>query len=200
MRVLELDGLAVEAGREILEDQGISGTAGQWADFVSRYSGNPLVLKLVGQTVGSLFGGDLAAFLAQPETTFGGVREVLESQFERLSPLELDVMYWLCTERQSTPAEALASASVATDDDVAIIDALEGLRSRSLIERDAAGFLLQNVVMEYVTRRIVREVTDAVVGCDVAPLDSHPLMMASAPDYVCGPVRNACCWRPLSGG
>ena len=184
VRVLELGGLTVEAGREILEDRGISGTAAQWTDFVTRYSGNPLVLKLVGQTVGSLFEGNLAAFLAQPETTFGGVREVLDSQFERLSPAELDVMSWLCVQRRSTAAEVLREASVVTDDGVAMVDALEGLRSRSLIERDSAGFLLQNVVMEYVTRRIVGETTEAVLSGDVGPLDSHPLMMASAPDYV----------------
>lgn len=56
--------------------------------LVELYQGNPLALKIVRQTIIELFGGELAPFLAQGQVVFGGVRELLEEQFARLSKLE----------------------------------------------------------------------------------------------------------------
>ena len=40
---------------------------------------------------------------------FGGVRDLLAQQFERLSALEQDLMYWLAVEREAVGPQQLAA-------------------------------------------------------------------------------------------
>jgi hypothetical protein len=49
--------------------------------------GNPLALRIVGETIQQVFAGDIERFVEQAESigAFGGVRRLLEAQFERLS-------------------------------------------------------------------------------------------------------------------
>ena len=53
--------------------------------MIEWYGSNPLALKIVAQTIVELFGGEIAPFLEQGEVVFGGVRELLAEQFDRLS-------------------------------------------------------------------------------------------------------------------
>jgi len=50
---------------------------------VERYSGNPLVLKLVAQTIQELFAGNVGAFLRNETPIFDDIRDVLDQQFAR---------------------------------------------------------------------------------------------------------------------
>ena len=59
-----------------------------WEALVAHYGGNPLALRVVGETIGLVFGGDIATFLAQGAHVFGGIRQLLDEQVGRLSSLE----------------------------------------------------------------------------------------------------------------
>ena len=92
VRTLRLDGLDERAGQAMLFDRAVTGS---WSDsdaLVHRYSGNPLALKLVAQTIQELFGGDMAAFLATEAVIFDDIGAVLDQQFARLSSLEQTVL------------------------------------------------------------------------------------------------------------
>ncbi len=52
--------------------------------LVGRYSGNPLALKLVADTVRDLFGADVNAFLSGETPVFDDIRSVLDDQYDRL--------------------------------------------------------------------------------------------------------------------
>ena len=70
----------------------------------------------------------------------------------------------------------------------AVLEALEALRRRSLVERaetpGPAAFTLQSVVLEYVTDRLVDEVSDEVTRGRPVLLVDQPLVRAQAKDYV----------------
>ena len=93
-------------------------------------TGNPLALKLASTSIGELFGGDIAAYLADldfgPGALFGEVRNLLDGQVQRLSALEHDVLRWFAIEREpisfSESARASPPASVAETS--ASVDAL----------------------------------------------------------------------------
>ena len=74
VRMLRLEGVDVEAGRTLLSSKKLVGDAGAWRTLVERYSGNPLALRVVGETIGVVFAGDVAAFLKQDVAVFGGIR------------------------------------------------------------------------------------------------------------------------------
>ncbi len=49
---------------------------------------DPLALKIVGEMVADLFGGEIGLFLAQDMVVFGSIVGLLDEQFARLSALE----------------------------------------------------------------------------------------------------------------
>src|SRR5207244_12043985 len=105
------------------------------ARLIEQYGGNPLALKIVAQTIVDLFGGEIAAFLEQGEVIFGGVRELLAEQFDRLSATEQTVLLWLAILREPVGIAELLSVLGAPLPRVQVLEAVEALRRRSLIER-----------------------------------------------------------------
>ena len=138
------------------------GSDQSWLTLIDRYSGNPLALKLVAETIREIFSGDIAAFLAEETAIFGGIRELLAQQFERLSPLEQSLMYWLAVEREAVGPQQLSDNLIRPIAKRALLEALRALRGRSLLENSAAGFTQQNVVMEYMTERLVEAVCQEI--------------------------------------
>ena len=106
-----------------------------WEALMAHYGGNPLALSVVGETIGAVFGGDIAAFLAQDAAVFGGIRQLLDGQVERLSTLERTIGTWLAVEREPVGfAELVADLGpgVARGE---VVEAVEALLRRSLLER-----------------------------------------------------------------
>ncbi len=67
-----------------------------------------------------------------------------------------------------------------------LLEAIDGLRQRSLIERGqhSGSFTLQPVVLEYVTTRLVAEVSGEIAQGGLARLIQHGLSQAHTRDYV----------------
>ena len=158
VRSLHLTGLDTEAGYQLLVERGVTGSPQQDADLVHRYSGNPLALKLVAETVNSIYFGDVAEFLADDTIVFDDFRTVLDQQFARLSSLEQEILFWLAVNRAPMTLARLRDHLLQAPQRH-LIEAMRSLQRRSLLERDVAGFELQNVVTEYLTDRIVEQIS-----------------------------------------
>jgi DNA-binding SARP family transcriptional activator len=148
---LRLMGLVADSGQELLQACGLSGPQEKMADLAARYSGNPLALELIARTVQELFNGDIAAFLRTGTPIFDDLRDLLDQQFARLSALEREILTWLATECRRTSIETLMThfARLSTGRD--LLEALNSLQRRSLLEKSPAGFALQNLVKAYIT-------------------------------------------------
>jgi hypothetical protein len=107
IRFHQLAGLADSAGLAILQRQGLSGPAPVLEGLVEHYSGHPLALKLIAQTIQELFAGDIEAFLQEEAVIFDDIRDVLDQQFARLSALEQDIMVWLAIELEAVSPQLL---------------------------------------------------------------------------------------------
>ena len=152
VRSLRLAGVDEQAAQELLADKELSGTPSAWQRLVTSYAGNPLALKIVAQAVSDLFGGDLDRFLREGELIFNGVRPVLRQQVGRLSPLEHLLLTWLAVLREWTTLDTLVQVTHPRVLRSHMLEALEALSRRSLLERgQQASFGLQSVVMEYLT-------------------------------------------------
>ncbi|MEH2297862.1 MAG: NB-ARC domain-containing protein [Nostoc sp.] len=184
VRTLPLVGLGEIEGQEILQDKGLFGLQQEWGKLVEKYSGNPLALKLVSEPIRELFGGDIAAFLAEGEIIFGDTRNLLDQQFERLSEIEKEIIYWLAIKRELVSLEELLNDIVHPLPKREVLEALESLRRRSLIEQRTALFTLQSVVMEYMTDRLVEQVGHEITSGEIRLFISHALMEATAKDYI----------------
>lgn len=83
VRALRLAGLDAEAGAQVLAEKDVVGSLQDRVRLVEMYRGNPLALKIAGQTIRELFGGEVVPFLKQGEIVFGGVRELLREQLRK---------------------------------------------------------------------------------------------------------------------
>ncbi|MFN8491603.1 MAG: BTAD domain-containing putative transcriptional regulator [Caldilineaceae bacterium] len=164
LRVLPLAGLDEQAGRALLQSNGLDASVQEAAHLVESYSGNPLALQIVAGAIADFFGGDVAAFTQEAGGLFDGIRLVLDQQFARLSPLEREILVWLAIEREAVTVQTLRSnfvQPVATRD---LIEALHALQNRSLLEKRGDGLTLQNVIIEYTTDYLVEQVCREMVG------------------------------------
>src|SRR5207245_8287919 len=133
-----------------------------------------------------LFGGAIGQFLAQDTLVFGSITELLDEQWARLSPLEQTVLSWLAIMREPVTLEDLLSMLVSRLSRGQVLEAVDGLRRRSLIERGqrAGSFTLQSVVLEYVTTRLVTTASQEIQQGKLLRLLEHGLERAQAKEYV----------------
>lgn len=186
VRCLKLTGMQRESSQQILKDKELFGTAAEWDSFIDHYAGNPLALKMAGAIVRDLSAGDLAAFLRQGPVTPLTLQQVLDQQFQRLSDLERDLLYWLAIERDQVSLEQLSADFIGDVSTRKLLRAIQSLRRRSLIERGkhAAVFTLQPVVMEYVSERLIEEVGEDIIAGNLERLSRYTLLKAQSNDYI----------------
>lgn len=195
-RSMRLGGLNASAGQALLTARGLPGNDTQGATLVASYSGNPLALKVVAQTVQDLFGGDIAAFLSTEAAIFDDIRTVLDQQFNALSSLEQELLVWLAVEREPVSLQTLRANLLQPRPPHALMEALRALERRSLLEpagsaenRPGEGgpgvrFMLQNVILEYVTEHLIEQICHEIEEGRPTRLHSHALLKAQAPEYV----------------
>ncbi|NJR61689.1 MAG: hypothetical protein HC769_24345, partial [Cyanobacteria bacterium CRU_2_1] len=184
VRAFSLGGLKDFEGWEIFREKGIiPESEGEWRELVALYAGNPLALKIVSATIQDLF-GSVSEFLRQGTRVFGGISKLLEEQFERLSTLEKDIMYWLAINREPVSLKTLREDVILIGSQPKLLEVLESLGRRSLVETDKALFSLQPVVMEYITEQFVEQICNEIRTEEINLLNSHALIKAQSKDYV----------------
>jgi hypothetical protein len=166
VRSLHLTGLQETEAREIFKEKSLF-EWGKWGELIQLYRGNPLALKIVATTIQELFGGHVDEFLKQDTIVFGDIRDILDEQFERLSALEMEILYWLAIECKPISLSKLPAIILSPVSPSELIEALESLRRRSLIERSTTGVtallvLQQPVITEYVTNQFIKQVSEEI--------------------------------------
>jgi WD40 repeat protein len=203
VRSLQLRGLNPTEGRQLFQQKGqFAGTERDWQVLIEHYGGNPLALKMVASGTQELFNGKIASVLEYVEqgiSIFEDISDLLESQFNRLSLVQEEVMYWLAINREPVSLAELAQDIVTSASGRQLPLAMKSLLRRSLVEKSGEDFFLQPVVMEYTTQRLVERVCQEIrewgighrasgVGLEnqsSTPLfQSHALMKATAKDYI----------------
>ena len=150
IRTLQLKGLDIAAGREILRDCGLEEIDNSEA-LIHRYEGNPLWLKSVANLIEEL--GISVSELLIDDTILlpEDLKDVLQQQFDRTSELEKQVMSLLATENQPVNlAKLLEKAQISSSD---LLNALQSLSRRCLIEKEGSLYTLQPVLRQYIKTR-----------------------------------------------
>src|SRR2546430_16907679 len=88
--------------------------------------------------------------------------------------------------REPVTVEELLAVLVAPLPRVQVLEAVDGLRRRSLIERGQrlGSFTLQSVVLEYVTTHLVAQTSEEIEQGRLSLLIQYGLCQAQAKDYV----------------
>ncbi|MBD1810345.1 NB-ARC domain-containing protein [Microcoleus vaginatus DQ-U2] len=164
VRSLQLFGVSPPVCQKILADKGLKATLLQCQNLVNHFGGNPLAIKLAATTIKTIFSGDIDAFLAQGNTVFSDLWDLLDRQFDRLSPLQQQIMYGIAiNQERATPANLKAEISPQVSGRQ-LMEALESLAERALIfdERSlnytaSTSLMLQPAIAEYVRERLLEK-------------------------------------------
>ncbi len=183
-RSLRLDGLSPAQGRGILHEKGLQGTEHDWEELIHHYGGNPLALRLVAQMIYEVFDGQISAFLTEGERFFRDVREVLEQQMQRLSAREEELLYWLAIVREAIALSNLQEHLITPLSKGELQEVVRSLRRRYLIEVSATGVMLQPVILEYLTDRLVERVCQEIKTGQLQFFERHALLMAQTKAYL----------------
>ena len=183
VRILNLQGID-KAAIGILRRKGINADESQLDRLISQYHGNPLALELAAATIKQTFKNNVELFLKTNKLVIDNIQSLLDAQFQRLSPLEISLMYWLAIYREPATIEELETDDLSRLSTRKIISALDSLRDRSLLQVKDNCYTLQNVVMEYVSELIINRAIEEIDREDLELLDTHCIIQATAPDYI----------------
>jgi WD40 repeat protein/ABC-type dipeptide/oligopeptide/nickel transport system ATPase subunit len=192
VRTLIISGLNVSESEALFDAKGLSASTADRDRLQKIYSGNPLALNIVSTSIADLFDGEIDKFLDTEVSIFSGIRQLLDRQFDRLSPTEQAVMYCLAIERSWVSIADLHERIIPTIAKSSLLSTLESLKRRSLIEHGRGKFTQQAVVMEYMTARTIDRVVNELTNWDIQGAEiqdlplwfSYPLMAAESPKYI----------------
>lgn len=191
VRSWQVTGLSAIAAIQLVKTKHFfCGSNNDWQNLIEHYAGNPLAIKIIATTIQELFDGNITEFFAQGATVFGNIYDLLEQQFQRLSALEKDLMYWLAINREAVTLAELRQDLILPVSPIKLLEALESLGRRSLIEKQSLSphpvhFTLQPVVMEYVTEKLIQQVC-AEITENWQIINTHALLKATAKDDIRG--------------
>lgn len=198
VRCWQLGGLSEREGAKIFSTKGLKCAAIEVAQLTQIYQGNPLALKIVATSIQQLFAGNAGEFIKQKVSVFNGIRNLIDEQFNRLSKLEQQIVYWLSIDRIPMTVNQLRENIVPLVSPSRAIECLEYINCRSLIEikSNAEGkfqeFTLQPVIMEYAIERLIEGISDEIYQAinsngNLAQFDLFKhlaILMADSYDYV----------------
>jgi len=149
-----IKGLSHDAALNILDDRGLIGSRATLKQFCDRCDGNPLILKMATATIETLFTGNVQHFLSHHTLLYGSIWQLLDQQFQRLSSLEQQLIYYLALENNNISLTQLPNSIREQIPHCQIIEALESLQGRSLIEITETGFIQQPIILEYLKKKL----------------------------------------------
>ena len=196
VRTYKLTGLKRQGAIALLQSRGFAGSEPGLAMMVEQYRGNPAALKIVAGTIKEVFDGNVSEFLKQTGLALGDtLRTLIYGQFERLSVMEKDILYCMALKRRPIDLSELRRDLTGDSSGSDLIDALQSLSWRALIEKitDTGQVLLQlePVVQKYVQKKFVEELTkeveqliqhQQVSQCPL--LQKHPIVEDNAPEAI----------------
>jgi WD40 repeat protein len=200
VRVLSLPGLTPAEGKALLQAEGLSVANPLAPLLVERYAGNPLALRLAVPTILERFQGRIGQFLEYGAIVFGDISDLLDQQFDRLSALENQVMMAIAVNREPIALASLQQDFLPPISPQTLLETIDSLYRRSLIEQSIVNgsvtesatedgmallnFTQQPVVMEYVTQRLIDQMTEEILTLTIDQFDRQFLLNAQARDYI----------------
>ncbi|WP_251956475.1 NB-ARC domain-containing protein [Nostoc commune] len=157
VRVLQLKGLQVIEVEKIFKTKGnFCGLSSDWHQLIKSYAGNPLLLNIASHKIYRLFDGNISEFLTQKTLVFDEINQFLKEYFKGLSDIENIIIEWLANNSQPASFSELRSQISPAIPPQQILDALESLQERSLVERNTTLFSIAPMIREYINHQLIQ--------------------------------------------
>jgi NB-ARC domain len=170
VKSLNVNGMEPQAAHEFVQSHGCPQLPEwMWQEVHAHYDGNPLALKIATIAAVEMTGGgekmlELYPLMKEGKLKFQSIDDSLSRQFDRLSEIEQQLVYWLAIEREPiTGKELRAKLAIYPHAPGEIINALQSLARRCVAvcansSRDRLRqrkWSIQPVMTAYITRRLI---------------------------------------------
>ncbi|MEO1296086.1 MAG: NB-ARC domain-containing protein [Cyanobacteria bacterium J06636_16] len=180
---------SLEVTLPLIQRKGLIGSLAEQRLLCQQYNCSPLALKIVATSIQDLFAGQITDFLEAGAISFNGIRRLLDQHWQRLSLLEQTILRWLAINRTWTSVAELHTDIVPAVSKGQLLEALESLTWRALVEQHGSRYCLQPVVLEYITDNLISQVFQELVtpASDAALtlLSQYALLKTTTEDYIC---------------
>ncbi|MDJ0553187.1 MAG: sigma factor-like helix-turn-helix DNA-binding protein [Microcoleaceae cyanobacterium MO_207.B10] len=152
IKTLHLKGLEQEEATKILKPKKLTDEE-KFSDLINIYQGHPTWLNIIAIAIMEVYDSSVSDFLAeQNEIYLGDLETILESHFERLSPLEKKVTYWLAAQNEPVHISQRPTNNELSKSEFS--QAIQSLCRRSLVEKkeleNQSVFHLNPVFKQYI--------------------------------------------------
>jgi hypothetical protein len=150
-RVLQLQGLGEEA-KEILRQKQLQDEE-KWDELITLYQSHPAWLNMISSTIIEFLNGSVSLFMTDENELFlGDIETNLESQLERLSELEKNVINWLA--HQDEPIDISQKPANMEVSQAKFMHIIQSLTRRGLVEKvsrkEPAKFQLNSIFKAHI--------------------------------------------------
>jgi hypothetical protein len=178
IRSLQLSGLSSSECQQLYgSHRNLIGSADEWRSLVERCGGNWLVLKTIVIWIQDYFNGRIAdylLYLRHGRLLFGELRDLLSQQFERLSPVERELVCRLALYQAPVLMSQFRKDMTSAMTQQYWLEGLDSLSRRSLLHRQA-GYLSLDLMMQiYVNECLVEPGDTASSASSASSRDSAP--------------------------
>lgn len=163
-KIIKLDGLNYEDGIKIFNNYGDfkCDDVEKWKFLINSFNGNPLALELLARHIDEVFFGDVNSFLEEGLSSFDDFNELLDWHYDRLSLLEKEVIYWLTINREPVSYISLKDDIYSENSKEKLSSTLQSLQRKIPLERVRCSFMLQPVLIEYTTQKIIKRLEEEI--------------------------------------
>ncbi|MFM6193067.1 MAG: NB-ARC domain-containing protein, partial [Planktothrix sp.] len=158
VRYYKLKGLAKRDAKLLLREKGLADES-ELSSLIEQYEGNPLYLNIISGMILDLFNGKASDFLRKNATLLDEIKDLLNEYLQRLSKLEIEVMYQLAIASSPLNIDRIQQAIPTPVSASLLMEALKSLRGRSLVEKitenDEPLFVLSRIICQYILERFL---------------------------------------------
>ncbi|MBD1887904.1 NB-ARC domain-containing protein [Coleofasciculus sp. FACHB-SPT9] len=148
---------------QIFRAKGLS-DENHWKSLFQIYRGNPLILNIIASYIKDSFAGKVSDFLKLETIFLGDIHLILDTSWQRLSNFQKEIMFKLAANLNPSSIFKLKEEINLTVSTSEIMEAIQALERRSLIEKQIEGneviYTLQPVVRRYVKRKIAKRTVE----------------------------------------
>lgn len=157
VRVMYLKGLQTQDIMSILKDKGVrvNSSGEDLHKIIDFYGGNPLILKFLSTTIKNIFDGVLEDFINNNSPIFGEIARLLDREFKELSEAERVILNQLTLNNKALSFPELREQLKSSLSPQVLLESMENLQERSLLEQSHGLFFLQPFIKVYLINQLV---------------------------------------------
>ena len=158
VRFFSLEGLQPETLRGMLRHriQTVNSDE-QWAYLLDYYLYNPQILNIIATEIQQVFKGNISQFIEQQPLIPPEISSLIAQEFNSLTSLEKEIAYWLAIDPSCENLELLAKRIMKPIAKTQLLEGLNSLQERSLVEKKDSRYTLRSLIKEYLRQELIKQ-------------------------------------------